>query len=53
DDISETKEILEKVTPAIDVGNFKCYYINNCINCREAPSKLKLDNLENGDFRRL
>ncbi|CAG8852182.1 31101_t:CDS:1, partial [Racocetra persica] len=35
DDISETRGILEKVTPAIDVGNFQYYYINNCINCRE------------------
>ncbi|CAG8847499.1 36522_t:CDS:1, partial [Racocetra persica] len=34
-DISESKQKLEKVTPAIDIGNFIYYYINNCINCRQ------------------
>ncbi|CAG8805037.1 35888_t:CDS:2, partial [Racocetra persica] len=38
DDISESKRKLEKVTPVIDVENFICYYINNCINCREDGS---------------
>ncbi|CAG8708298.1 7874_t:CDS:2, partial [Racocetra persica] len=52
DDISETKGILEKVTPAIDVGNFIYYYINNCINCREEECDEQVNNFSSSYYKK-